>query len=95
MKTTKKPLSVILSLLMIITTLTALPFTAHALDESGECGENVTYTFDYDTGTLTISGEGEMSDYNYTSSPFYDQDIDSIVIETSLPACTQCARVTL
>ncbi|SDB31475.1 hypothetical protein SAMN02910317_01575 [Ruminococcaceae bacterium FB2012] len=30
---------------------------------SGKCGENVTYSFDPFTGTLTISGSGEMENY--------------------------------
>ena len=30
--------------------------------QSGTCGENVTWTFDESSGTLTISGMGEMSD---------------------------------
>ena len=37
-----------------------------ALGNSGQCGENVFYTFDENTGTLVISGEGDMYD-NYTS----------------------------
>ena len=31
-----------------------------ALEASGQCGENVYYTFDESTGLLTVSGEGEM-----------------------------------
>jgi hypothetical protein len=30
---------------------------------SGSCGENLTWTFDKSTGTLTISGTGEITDY--------------------------------
>lgn len=39
---------------------------------SGTCGENLTWEFDEATGTLTISGEGEMFDYgtNGTSFPW-------------------------
>ena len=35
---------------------------------SGQCGANVTWTLDPDTGVLTISGSGEMRDYS-TGSP--------------------------
>lgn len=34
---------------------------ASALDSSGSCGENVTYTFNSSTGRLIISGTGAMS----------------------------------
>ena len=44
-----------------------------AFDSSGSCGENVTYTFDEDTGLLTISGTGDMQNYSISdSSPFKD-----------------------
>ena len=36
-------------------------------DASGSCGENVTYSFVSSTGTLTISGTGNMIDYDYNS----------------------------
>ena len=38
--------------------------------DSGECGDNVTWAYDGDH-TLTISGTGEMTDYNYTP-PWYN-----------------------
>ncbi len=50
---------------------------------SGTCGENLTWTLD-DTGTLTISGTGEMTDYNYGSdAPWYRHlaSIKTIVID--------------
>lgn len=53
---------------------------------SGECGDNLTWTLD-DEGTLTISGEGNMTDYSHTSTlvrhaPWYDSRslITAIVI---------------
>ena len=35
-----------------------------AKDDSGFCGENLTYEFEASTGTLTISGSGAMKDYS-------------------------------
>ena len=52
-----------------------------------QCGENCTYSFDSETGTLTISGSGAMKDYSdfSTASWFdYEQDIKSVVIEDGI-----------
>ena len=38
--------------------------------ESGKCGENLTWTYDYDNSTLTISGSGAMYDYDPYESSF-------------------------
>ena len=59
----KKSLSVILSLIIILTTVGALPFTARA-DDSGVCGDGVTYTYNSENKILTISGNGNMYDYD-------------------------------
>lgn len=37
---------------------------------NGTCGENLTWTFDDSTGTLTISGIGAMYDYIYDNRPW-------------------------
>jgi len=47
----------------------AVPVSAEIIG-SGECGENLTWTLD-DSGTLTISGEGEMWDYGSDDPPWY------------------------
>ncbi len=56
------------------------------LAPTGQCGENVYWTFDKDTGLLTISGSGSMYNYMYNfnnyscSSPFSLTSIIRIVI---------------
>ena len=58
---------------------------ASALDSSGSCGDNVTYTFDSKTGLLTISGTGDMQNYYSASSPFYNNSsIKSVVINNGV-----------
>ncbi|MBQ8942172.1 MAG: leucine-rich repeat protein [Firmicutes bacterium] len=52
--------------------------------EPVKCGENVTYTFDTDTGVLTISGTGDMADYNILESPLVSSSIKSVIIENGV-----------
>lgn len=49
-------------------------------DLSGTCGENVFWSFDNVSNTLTISGQGAMSDYNIGEIPWRECDIANIVI---------------
>lgn len=46
---------------------------AEAVEYSGTCGDNLTWTLDTDTGELTISGTGDMWDWDSYSSdvPWY------------------------
>ena len=60
-----------------------LPLAASA-DQSGTCGDNVTWTYNEDTHTLTISGNGEMYNYMWNNlGPWnsFRQDILSLLIE--------------
>ncbi|MBQ8762714.1 MAG: leucine-rich repeat domain-containing protein, partial [Clostridia bacterium] len=60
---------------------------AEAAETSGTCGENLTWTFDGETGTLTISGTGEMTNWSSLSSvPWYSikSDIQKIIISTGV-----------
>ena len=63
MNKTNKILSLIFAFLIVIS---FIPITASAVETEGSCGDNLTWTFDESTGTLTILGEGAM--YNYANS---------------------------
>ena len=73
--------------LVMVMIFTLLPMSAFAADvvSSGKCGSNLTWTLDSE-GTLTISGTGEMGDYDLiydkTSAPWgkYYSSITSVVI---------------
>ena len=80
-----------------------LPMAANA-DQSGECGENLTWTFIEATNTLTISGSGDMKNY-YDSSPWnkYKSKIEKVIIkngvtsigERAFKVCTSLTSVTI
>ncbi len=52
------------------------------LIDSGSCGDNLTWAL-YDSGLLKISGYGEMEDYWYANTPWYNyrSEITSLIIE--------------
>ncbi len=80
MKITNKILSIILAILMV---LSIIPITVNAADPtSGTCGENLTWTFDSLTYTLTLSGTGAMYDYKSNNRPWesYIEDIQTVII---------------
>ena len=70
MSVCKKMLSCTLALAFLLTFLLVLPPQAKAAT-SGTCGDNLTWTLD-DSGTLTISGTGEMYEYGYYNVPPWD-----------------------
>ena len=61
-------------------------------EKMGKCGANATWCFDPDTGKLTISGTGDMADYEYDvdtatiNSPWYiyKDDITAVEIEKGI-----------
>ncbi len=60
----KKSLSIILSVLMIISTISFMPFSADAANNL--CGDNVYYYYTASDGTMNIMGTGNM--YNFTDN---------------------------
>ncbi len=107
MKNTKKILSIFLALIMIISIIPMSSITAFAEDSatSGTCGENLAWTFDESTGTLTISGTGEMNDYSSSNRPWesYEDSIISVYINNGATTigsyafynCNNLANVTI
>jgi len=77
----KKKFALVLSIVFVLTAL-LVGFTAFANNE-------ITYDYNADTATLTISGSGNMDDYtqeNYTSAPWYahKDEIRHIVISNGI-----------
>lgn len=72
----KRILSLFLALALICAMLPAVLLTASAETLSGACGENLTWTLDAESGTLTVAGSGAMFNYSSYSDhimePWYD-----------------------
>lgn len=63
---------------VLFTILMLLPMVAMA-DDSGTCGDNLTWTYTEATKTLTISGTGEMWSFNSSGGPWRKSYYSSIV----------------
>ena len=73
-----KILSIILAILMVIS---IIPITASAEKlTSGPCGYNLTWTVDESTGTLTISGTGDMYDGEFSYPSWNANLVESVII---------------
>ncbi len=78
----------------------------HSLKNGSACGETLIYEFDDVTGTLTISGEGEMYDFKEMTLPpweEYDKSVVNVVVEngvtkigsSAFEGCTDLTNVTI
>ena len=87
----RKLFTVLTAIALMAACFILLPTTAQATTilDSGTCGEGLTWTLD-DTGTLTISGSGSMSDYHSNGygiySPWYSikELVRKVVIEKGI-----------
>lgn len=59
----KKAISILVSFIIVLTSIVGFSSTAFAKTIEGECGDNASFVYDYDTKTLTISGTGAIGDY--------------------------------
>ena len=82
MKKTKKILCLVLIILIFIS---VIPFSVNAktIAETGQCGENVYWSFNSATGQLTIYGTGDMYDYeDNKGTPFFkNSTIKNVVVK--------------
>ncbi len=103
----KKAVSVFAAAAMSLSLVAGVPFdligTVVEVSASNACGENVTWTLE--NGTLTISGTGPMADYTYylagSPSPWFDSAgaITNVVIGDGVTsignfAFSQCTTLT-
>lgn len=81
----KKSVKIVFMSAVLMLMLSLCCFGASALETTGQCGDNVYWSFDESTGELVISGEGEMMEIDHsegqTDSPFYASEIKSLVVE--------------
>ena len=75
----KRSLSLALCLLLCAALLPGAVW-AEEIVASGTCGENLTWTLD-SAGKLTISGTGEMEDYDWNSFPWYGKRSSVFTVE--------------
>ena len=70
-----------------------MPYLENPYNSS--CGENVKYTFNKTTHTLTIFGEGEMKNYGNGSAPWssYADEIETIIIEPGVTSIGNSAFI--
>ena len=82
-QSTKSLKSIVLIFSAVLLVFTSFPYATLAEDEltTGSCGDNATYSFDTTTGTLTISGTGEVKG-NFDIS--IKNNVKSVLIEDGI-----------
>ena len=71
-------ISVILIIALLCACLPQLSLPASAADSSGVCGDNLAWSFQSDTGTLTVTGSGAMTSWSMPSEVPWNSFRDSI-----------------
>ena len=74
--------------LLFVTIIMMMLFavSANALEATGQCGENVYWTYDETTKELVISGEGAITLSYYYGGAFAGSDVETVVIENGVTA---------
>ncbi len=85
----RRVLSLLLVLALLCTVLPRVSPLARAEDDpvySGACGDNLTWSFNPETGLLAIEGSGRMEDYYQSSAPWqsYCQQITALSLPDGL-----------
>ena len=79
----KKVISLLMSFVMLFSIISSVNLSAYA--GSGTCGDNVSWSYDSTTNTLTIYGSGAMDDYVFSNEKIpwhgYRENILTVKIE--------------
>ena len=98
----KRALSLLLAVCLLVGLLPTVALWSSAATYSGTCGTNVKWSLNTDTGVLTISGSGAMTDYAQSSKvPWYSYrnsiktaSIESGVTRIGSYAFSNCSSLT-
>lgn len=102
----KRILSAFIAIALVLAIIPSFSLPVIAETFEGNCGTNVTWSLDTNSGTLTISGTGEMSDYYLQKLPPWDANrelIKTIIVEEGVTSiggyafrfCSELVSVTL
>lgn len=86
MKLQTRILSATLAIFALLTFLPTGAVTVSAETYSGTCGDTLTWSLNTETGVLTISGTGAMTNYSWSNAPWYSYraHISSIEFEETV-----------
>ncbi|MBR6602463.1 MAG: leucine-rich repeat domain-containing protein, partial [Clostridia bacterium] len=86
MKQLFKAFFVAVAVALLCAVLAVCAFAEVYTGNCGAEGDNVTYSLDTETGVLTITGSGEMADYDYDGTPWNEQKnvIKTVVISNGI-----------
>jgi len=75
----------------LLALVTSVGLMNAAVDDSGDCGANVTYSFNGATGEMVISGTGPMTVFSSGTAPWkdYKDAITSVVVEDGVTSVSQ------
>ena len=79
----KRNISLCLVIVWLIAMLPRITLGANAAtSDSGKCGKNLTWSLDESNGVMTISGTGDMNNYeDERDTPWHEEYVTEIVIE--------------
>ena len=79
----RRYLAAILAAVFVIASLPLTSFNVSAADTEGTCGDNLAWSYDADTTTLTITGYGDMTGWSKTKAPWYSYraEITTVVLD--------------